>query len=109
MPIVEAMPGPRPVVTCAICERTLLAGERTARFSPDGRGWLDVCVLCKDTAAQRGWFRDGGPSLPVELDEPRPRPRLGGLLRRRATQSRAVAEPILRRLSGPEESIVGAA
>jgi hypothetical protein len=36
---------------CAICERTLLMGERTTRFSPDGDDqWVDVCALCQEHA-----------------------------------------------------------
>ena len=33
---------------CAICERTLLVGERPLRFAPDGMDdYVDVCVLCQ--------------------------------------------------------------
>ena len=32
--------------TCAICERTLLMGEHTLRYSPDGHEFVDVCPLC---------------------------------------------------------------
>src|SRR5581483_11452863 len=33
--------------TCAICERTLLMGERAIRFSPNGGAdYVDVCPLC---------------------------------------------------------------
>ena len=34
--------------TCAICERTLLVGERTTRFAPEGEDFLDVCPLCQE-------------------------------------------------------------
>ena len=30
---------------CAVCERTLLMGEHTLRFSPDGEEFVDVCPL----------------------------------------------------------------
>ena len=34
--------------SCAICERTLLMGERSIRFSPNGGAdYVDVCPLCK--------------------------------------------------------------
>ena len=37
--------------SCAICERTLLMGERTVRFSPNGgTEFVDVCLLCQDIA-----------------------------------------------------------
>jgi hypothetical protein len=32
--------------SCAICERTLLVGERAVRYSPDGENFVDVCPLC---------------------------------------------------------------
>ena len=33
--------------SCAICERTLLMGERATRFSPAADGsFVDVCPLC---------------------------------------------------------------
>lgn len=102
------MSGARPVVTCEICERSLLAGEHPLRFSPDGREWVSVCPLCKEQALQRGWFREGGPSLPVSVEDDRPRGILGGLFRRRAVPPGMVAEPILRRLSEPEQQIVAA-
>jgi predicted RNA-binding Zn-ribbon protein involved in translation (DUF1610 family) len=39
--------------SCAICERTLLLGERAVRFSPNGGGdYVDVCPLCAETALE---------------------------------------------------------
>ena len=97
--------------TCAICERTLLDGEYPIRFSPDGRDFLDVCPLCKERALEFGWYREGGPSLPlVAHDRRRQRRGLGGLFsRREPAVAELVAEPILRRLSEPEQAIVEAA
>lgn len=44
--------------SCAICERTLLMGERAIRFSPNGGiDYVDVCPLCADTAIEYGWVR----------------------------------------------------
>jgi len=43
--------------TCAICERTLLVGERAVRYSPDGENFVDVCPLCLETAADHGWLK----------------------------------------------------
>ena len=34
--------------SCAVCERTLLLGERSTRFTPDGETFVDVCQLCQD-------------------------------------------------------------
>src|SRR5438876_4325519 len=51
--------------TCAICERTLLMGERVMRFSPDGVGFVDVCPLCPERALEHGWTREGSPMIPT--------------------------------------------
>ena len=39
---------------CAVCERTLLMGEHTLRFSPDGEDFVDVCPLCSEVALDHG-------------------------------------------------------
>ena len=37
---------------CAVCERTLLLGERSYRFAPDGVGeFVEVCQLCREPRA----------------------------------------------------------
>ncbi len=100
-----------PAVICAICERSLLLGERAVRFSPDGRGFVDVCPLCVETALEHGWIREGSPSVPVvRSPRRRARSRLAALfMPRREPLEASVAEPILRRLSGPEQAIIEAA
>ena len=60
------MVGARPAVVCAICGRTVLVGERTFRFTPDGREFVAVCPLCKDEALAHGWVSEGGPSVPPQ-------------------------------------------
>jgi len=50
---------------CAICDRTLLVGERTTRFSPEGVDFVDVCPLCQDIAAEQGWLKEGSPTTPT--------------------------------------------
>jgi hypothetical protein len=97
--------------TCAICERTLLMGEHTTRFAPDGSGYVDVCPLCQEIALEHGWLREGSPtSLTVPIDNRRRRRSwssfLGG---RRAEEAPVAGEPILRRLSESELEIVEAA
>ena len=97
-------------ITCAVCERTLLDGEHPVRFSPDGRDLVNVCPLCKERALDLGWYPEGGPSLPVvAADRRRQRRGLAGLLGRRDTVEPVLAEPILRRLSEPEQATVAAA
>ena len=51
--------------TCAICDRSLLQGERAVRFAPDGREFVDVCPLCQEIAAENGWVKEGSPTTPT--------------------------------------------
>jgi hypothetical protein len=99
--------------SCAICERTLLMGERTMRFTPNGgSSYVDVCPLCAETAVEYGWIREGAPTTPTVPNERR---RRGGFLaaimgtRNRAAEDTVAPEPILRRLSEQELSMVEAA
>jgi hypothetical protein len=99
--------------TCAICERTLLMGERAIRFAPaEGDELVDVCPLCADLAVEHGWLKEGAPTTPVVPDDRRRRRRglvelLG--LGRAGPASAFASEPILRRLSDDELAIVEAA
>lgn len=101
--------------SCAICERTLLMGERAVRFSPNGGDdYVDVCPLCQETAFGHGWIREGAPTSPtVSADRRR---RQGGSWlsaflrpRPRADEETVASEPILRRLSDQELAMVEAA
>ena len=98
---------------CAICERTLLMGERAIRFSPNGgTDYVDVCPLCADTAIEYGWVREGAPTSPTVPAERRRRGSfLSGILgtRPRGPEETIASEPILRRLSEHELSMVVAA
>ena len=97
--------------TCAICERTLLVGERSVRYSPNGEDFVDVCPLCQEVAVDHGWVKEGSPTTPMVAE--RRRKRLGPLAAllegRKPTTDRVVEEPILRRLSKPEKAMVEAA
>ena len=100
--------------SCAICERTLLMGERAIRFSPNGGSdFVDVCPLCAEAAVEYGWVREGAPTTPVV--PPQRKRRSGGWLatllgtRPRTAEEAIVAEPILRRLSDHEQAMIGAA
>ncbi len=100
---------------CAICERTLLMGERAIRFSPNGGAdYVDVCPLCADTAVESGWIREGAPTTPT-MPPDRRRRGAGGLLaailgtRKGAAEPTIASEPILRRLSDQEFAVVEAA
>jgi hypothetical protein len=98
--------------TCAICERSLLLGERAIRFAPNGSNFVDVCPLCQDQAIEYGWVKEGSPTTPTVPDARRRRRlSLASILEpRRPNPEQTVApEPILRRLSEPELAMVEAA
>ena len=99
--------------TCAICERTLLLGEHTVRFSPGGHEYVDVCTLCQDVALEHGWVREGSPMTPTLARDLRrrklPWAGLFGSGSQRAAEAPVAAEPILRRLSDMELGLVEAA
>jgi hypothetical protein len=105
----RSVAGARPAVTCAICGRSILVGERPFRFSPDGREFVDVCPLCKDQALAYGWVSEGGPSIPVQSGDRPQRGFLGKLMGRRQAPVEPMPEPILRQLSRGEQALVQAA
>jgi hypothetical protein len=88
-------------------------GERAIRFTPNGGvDYVDVCPLCAETAVEYGWIREGAPTTPTVPNERR---RRGSFLatimgtRNRAAEDTVAPEPILRRLSEHELSMVEAA
>jgi hypothetical protein len=88
-------------------------GEQATRFSPDGLGggYVDVCPLCQEIAADQGWVKEGTPTAPTMPPRgARRRPALVRLLAPRRPQTPpVVSEPILRRLSDSELAVVEAA
>ena len=98
---------------CAICERTLLMGERAVRFAPEEGGELvDVCPLCQEIAIEHGWLKEGAPTTPTVAGDRRRRrglPELLGLRRAASADAVTPPEPILRRLSGGEVALLEAA
>jgi hypothetical protein len=97
---------------CGVCNRTLLLGERTTRYSPEEGEWVDVCALCTDEATLNGWIREGSPTTPLVAEARRRRrllPSLGLLEGRRPAQEPVSAEPVLRRLTPHEQAMLDAA
>lgn len=98
---------------CAVCERTLLLGERSVRFAPEeGAELVHVCPLCQETAIEHGWLKEGTPTQPIVGGNRRKRRRgLGEMLgfSRANDDTIAPPEPILRRLSSAEVAILEAA
>jgi hypothetical protein len=96
---------------CAVCHRTLLLGERATRFSPGEGEWVDVCALCTEEAYGNGWVREGSPMTPIVPEGRRRRrrlPSLGLLEGRKAEHEPVTPEPVLRRLSVPEQAMLEA-
>jgi hypothetical protein len=86
--------------TCAICGRTILAGERIHGFVEGGEE-RSVCELCVARAERLGWRPAGEPEPERPVDGHEGRWRLGGLLRRSARRpgapvpvSASKAEPV---------------
>ncbi|MBV8563007.1 MAG: hypothetical protein JOZ56_07945 [Actinobacteria bacterium] len=99
---------------CAICERTLLMGERAIRFAPEeGAELVDVCPLCQEVALEHGWIKEGTPTTPTVADDRRRRRRglgeLFGFKRSKNGDALAQQDPILRRLSDTEIALLEAA
>jgi hypothetical protein len=101
--------------SCAVCERTLLMGERAVSFAPtEGAELVDVCPLCQELAVEAGWIREGAPTTPT-LENGRRRRRKRnlseflGLTRAAEEESLARQEPILRKLSDDEVALLEAA
>ena len=99
---------------CAICERTLLMGERSFRYAPEeGAELVDVCPLCQEIALEHGWLKEGTPAMPTVVGDRKRRRRSFseqlGLKRPGHDETLVPAEPILRRLSDQEVSVLEAA
>ena len=99
---------------CGICERTLLMGERAVRFAPEeGADLVDVCPLCQEVALEHGWLKEGTPTTPLVANDRRRRrrglPEQLGFRRSAGTELVTPAEPILRRLSDVEATLLEAA
>jgi hypothetical protein len=102
--------------SCAVCERTLLMGERAVSFAPtEGAELVDVCPLCQELAIEAGWIKEGAPTTPTLENGRRRRRRKRnlteflGLTRVSEEESLARQEPILRKLSEPEVALLEAA
>ena len=83
----------RPVhdaVSCAICGRTILKGERTeAYLAPGGQRKL-VCELCTPRADHEGWIRESAHGeMPAARPRDQRRPLFGRLRRERREESPA--------------------
>ncbi len=77
-------------VTCDVCGRTILKGERTESYLAPGGERHGVCELCFVRAEHAGWIREAGrDELPSRGPRPQERRPLLGRLRRRSEQPAA--------------------
>jgi predicted Fe-S protein YdhL (DUF1289 family) len=77
----------RPVhdaVSCDVCGRTILKGERAEWYLAPGGHRRQVCDLCAVRAQHSGWLRESGAGdLPARVPRNAPREGMLGRLRRR--------------------------
>jgi hypothetical protein len=95
--------------TCAICDRSLLQGERAVRYAPDGGEYVDVCPLCQELADEYGWRKEGSPTTPTVPSSAAGAGASVDSRRCSRAEETVASEPILRRLSEPELQTVEAA
>jgi hypothetical protein len=72
------------VVSCDVCGRTILKGERTEPYLAPGGERHQVCDLCPGRAEHHGWIRESAAGgMPARAPRAEPRRGVMGRLRRR--------------------------
>lgn len=104
-----------PDETCAICGRSILAGERTRSYMSPRDGLQRVCDLCRGRAERAGWVDPAAPGANVgRRPEPEPgespRSRLDRAVERfNASAAARTVAGLTRTLGEPRVSIGAAA
>jgi hypothetical protein len=71
-------------VSCDVCGRTILKGERTESYLAPGGHRNIVCELCSVRAEHAGWIRESAADqIPTRAGRPQERRQIFGRLRRR--------------------------
>ncbi|HEX7293370.1 MAG TPA: hypothetical protein VF259_02390 [Solirubrobacterales bacterium] len=100
--------------SCAVCGRTILAGERTRSYISPKEGPRLVCQLCRDRAERQGWVDPAAAGANVGRQEADPGESPQGRLERaiarfNGSEAARTVAGLMRTLGEPSVSVGAAA